>query len=64
MLENTSKDIAPWFTVPADDKWFARLVIANIIVNEMSKPDLHFPVLNSAQKADLAKSKAELLKED
>ena len=64
MLENTSKENAPWFTVPADDKWFTRLVIANIIVNEISKLDLHYPVLSSAQKADLAKSKADLLKEE
>ena len=41
MLENTSKENAPWFTVPADDKWFTQLVIANIIVNEISKLDLH-----------------------
>ena len=63
MLENTSKDIAPWFTIPADDKWFTRLIIANIIVHELSKVDLHYPVLSNAQKADLAKSRSELMKE-
>ncbi|HEY4155898.1 MAG TPA: polyphosphate kinase 2 family protein [Puia sp.] len=64
MLENTSKDNAPWFSVPADDKWFTRLVIANIIVHELSSLDLHYPELSSARKTDLLKSKADLLNED
>ncbi|MDP4213994.1 MAG: polyphosphate kinase 2 family protein [Bacteroidota bacterium] len=64
MLENTSTDISPWFTVPADDKWFTRLVIANIIVNELSKLDLRYPVLSTAQRTDLAKAKTDLLGEE
>lgn len=64
MLGNTSREMAPWFTVPADDKWFTRLVIANIIVNELGKLDLHYPVLTVAQKTDLAKSKILLLGEE
>jgi PPK2 family polyphosphate:nucleotide phosphotransferase len=64
MLENTSMAIAPWFTVPADDKWFTRFVIANIIVSELSKLDLHYPVLSNAQKSELAKAKEALLKEE
>jgi PPK2 family polyphosphate:nucleotide phosphotransferase len=64
MLENTSRDIAPWFTVPADDKWFTRLVIANIIVHELSRLDLQYPVLTEAQKNDLTKAKNILLTED
>ncbi len=63
MLEQTSRDAAPWFTVPADDKWFTRLVIANIIVNELGKLDLRYPVLNAQQKIALAKAKEDLLKE-
>ena len=38
-------DFAPWFIIPADDKWYTRLMLANIIVNEMDKLDLSFPVL-------------------
>jgi PPK2 family polyphosphate:nucleotide phosphotransferase len=64
MLENTSKDISPWFTIPADDKWFTRLAVGNIIVNELAKADFQYPVLSSAQKADLVKSKAELVEMD
>jgi PPK2 family polyphosphate:nucleotide phosphotransferase len=57
MLENTSTSQSPWFVVPADDKWFTRLVIANIIVNELSKLDLRYPPLSDLQKEDLETSK-------
>src|SRR5450755_983486 len=64
MLEHTSTSQAPWFIVPADDKWFTRFVIANIIVTELEKLKLQDPVLTEEQKRDLEKSKAELMKED
>ncbi len=57
MLENTSNPLAPWFIIPADDKWFTRLVLANIIVNELSRLDLNYPQLNDQQKKDLENSK-------
>ncbi len=50
MLQNTSTNQAPWFVVPADDKWFTRIVIANIIVNELRKLDLSFPPYRPAEK--------------
>ena len=57
MLENTSNATAPWFIVPADDKWFTRYVIANIIINELSKLDLSYPSLSDQQKQDLQNAK-------
>ena len=60
MLENTSTDSAPWFVVPADDKWFTRFVIANIIVNELSRLDLSYPKLSEQQKAELDSAKKSL----
>ncbi len=63
MMEQTSREIAPWFTVPADDKWFTRLVIANIIVNELGKLDLSYPALNAQQKIELVNAKEDLMKE-
>ena len=57
MLKNTSNLLAPWFIIPADDKWFTRLVLANIIVNELSRLDLNYPQLNDQQKKDLENSK-------
>lgn len=57
MLENTSSSHCPWFIIPADDKWFTRLVIANVIVNELSKLDLSYPQMTDLQRADLEISK-------
>jgi PPK2 family polyphosphate:nucleotide phosphotransferase len=57
LLENTSTKYAPWFVVPADDKWFTRLVIANIIVNELDRLDLSYPKLSEQQKAELVNAK-------
>jgi PPK2 family polyphosphate:nucleotide phosphotransferase len=56
-MKNTSTDHAPWFVVPADDKWFTRIVIANIIVNELSKLDLSYPQLTDQQKKELETAK-------
>jgi PPK2 family polyphosphate:nucleotide phosphotransferase len=57
MLENTSTSQAPWFVIPADDKWFTQIVIANIIVNELGKLDLGFPPLTDQQRKDLEEAK-------
>ncbi len=53
MLENTSAGTSLWFVVPADDKWFTRFVIANIIVSELSRLDLSYPKLSEQQRAEL-----------
>jgi PPK2 family polyphosphate:nucleotide phosphotransferase len=57
MLQNTSNPLSPWFIVPADDKWFTRFVIANIIVSELTRLDLDYPKLSEQQKTDLENSK-------
>jgi PPK2 family polyphosphate:nucleotide phosphotransferase len=57
MLENTTPPHASWFVIPADDKWFTRLLVANIIVNELDRLDLGFPVLSEEQKKALENSK-------
>jgi PPK2 family polyphosphate:nucleotide phosphotransferase len=57
MLTNTSNSNASWFVVPADDKWFTRFVIANIIVNELSKLDLNYPQPTDQQKKELENAK-------
>ncbi len=60
MLQNTSNELAPWFVIPADDKWFTRYVFANIIVNELTRLDLSYPRLTDQQKKDLEDSKKSL----
>lgn len=62
-IEATSKDYAPWFIVPADDKWFTRLVIAAIIHKQFQKLNLHYPALNELQKGELKKARLQLMSE-
>ena len=57
LLANTSTLNAPWFVIPADDKWYTRFLIANIIVSELGHLDLSFPMLSEQQKSELASAK-------
>jgi hypothetical protein len=43
IVRHTSTAKAPWYVVPADHKWFARVVIGSAIVNALENLDLHFP---------------------
>lgn len=60
----TSTDYAPWFVIPADNKWFSRLAIASIIYKEFEKLDLSYPSVSKAQLEELAKAKTQLLAEE
>ena len=63
MLENTNTSHNPWYIVPGDKKWFARLAISEIIVKQLEKLDLAFPQLDSKQKEALEVCKKKLLEE-
>jgi PPK2 family polyphosphate:nucleotide phosphotransferase len=63
MLENTNTSHNPWYIIPGDKKWFARLVISEIIVKHLEKLDLAFPQLDSKQKDELEACKKKLLEE-
>ena len=63
MLENTNTSYNPWYIVPGDKKWYARLVISEIIVKHLEKLDLAFPELDSKQKEALEACKKKLLDE-
>ncbi len=63
-LAETSTDASPWFVIPADDKWYARLAIAEIIASEFSKLKISYPVVSPAQKEELQKAKVQLLAEE
>jgi PPK2 family polyphosphate:nucleotide phosphotransferase len=60
MLSNTSTKQAPWFVVPADDKWFTHLCIVGIIYKEFEKLNLKYPTVSAEQKAELVKAKTQL----
>lgn len=63
-MSATSKKHAPWFVIPADDKWYARLAIAAVIYQQFEALKIHYPEVNAAQKAELEKAKALLENEE
>ena len=62
-IEHTSRDHAPWYVIPADNKWFARLAVAEIIIARLKAIDPKIPVLDEAAKADLHRARALLMEE-
>ncbi len=63
MLTATSTEYAPWFVVPADDKWFARLCLTGIITEHFEKMKFDYPKVSKEQIAKLQEAKAALLNE-
>jgi len=61
MLTHTSTRWAPWYVIPADRKWFARLAAAVVLVHELMDIDPHYPTVSAAQRKDLAKVRKTLL---
>ena len=60
MLSHTSTANAPWYVVPADTKWFARICVMAILAHTLIGIDPQFPVLPDAAKAELANVRVEL----
>ena len=63
MIRETSLPEAPWFVVPADNKWFTRLVVAAAAVDAMDKLDLKFPTVDDAARKHMAAIRQTLLAE-
>lgn len=62
-INATSKDYAPWYVIPADKKWFTRLVVSEIIVETLEKLNLDYPKVSDEWLTELNKCKEILLKE-
>lgn len=63
MIHHTSSSYAPWHVVPADHKWFTRLVVAAVIVDTLEGLGLVYPGMDEAQRKDLETAKAMLIGE-
>lgn len=53
----------PWYVVPADDKWYSRLIVSDILTKEIEKLPLAYPKLSPEEAAKLDSAKEELLNE-
>ncbi|MCX6967831.1 MAG: polyphosphate kinase 2 family protein [Verrucomicrobia bacterium] len=61
-IRHTATPHAPWYVVPADNKWFTRLVVADAIVDTLKSLDLAFPKVDAAQRRELAAVRETLLR--
>ena len=64
VISATSTKYAPWFVIPADDKWYSRLAIAAIIHRQFEKLKINYPHVNEVQKAELQRAKLKLMSEE
>ena len=60
MIRHTSTKDAPWFVVPADNKWFTRVVVAAAIIDTLASLDLAYPKLGQKQREELAAAREAL----
>lgn len=63
MIQNTATEHAPWFVVPADYKWFTRLVVAAAVADAMHELDLKFPTVDKSKRKELAAIESTLKRE-
>jgi len=63
MIRATATSYAPWYVVPADNKWFTRIVVAAAVIDTLGSLGLEFPEVGEQAKKELAKARAALAKE-
>jgi PPK2 family polyphosphate:nucleotide phosphotransferase len=63
VFSNTSTDWAPWYIIPADNKWFMRLLVADIIHHRLKQLRLSYPKVTKAHRKELLKARAMLMAE-
>ena len=61
MIRNTATKEAPWYVVPADNKWFTRAVVAAAVIDVLSSLDLDYPKVSEGKLKELAAAKRALL---
>jgi len=57
MIRHTATPHAPWYCVPADNKWFSRLVVSAAIVEKLRSLDLKYPKVDGAQRVELQEAR-------
>jgi polyphosphate kinase 2 (PPK2 family) len=61
-IRHTAAKHAPWFVVPADNKWFTRVVVAAAVIDTLAALDLEYPKVDADKLKELAAAKRALLK--
>lgn len=60
MIRHTASPEAPWYVVPADNKWFTRIVVAAAVVKALDALDLRYPEVGEAKQKELAAARQQL----
>ena len=63
MIRDTAMEESPWYVVPADNKWFTRVVVAAAVIETLDSLGLHYPVVGPEKLRELAAVKKALLAE-
>ena len=63
MIRNTATKRAPWYVIPADNKWFTRIAVAAVVVDTLRSMGLHYPEVGKEKLAELAKVRRALMAE-
>jgi PPK2 family polyphosphate:nucleotide phosphotransferase len=61
MIRNTATKASPWYVVPADNKWFSRVVVASAVIDTLTDLHLEYPHVDKEKVAEIAKAKRILL---
>ena len=61
VIRHTSTKDSPWYVVPADNKWFTRIVVASAVIDALSSLKLHFPEVDAAKRQELSAVRDALL---
>ncbi len=64
MIQNTATERAPWYVIPADNKWFTRLAVAAATIEALAALNLQFPEVDKEKKKELAKVREALIREE
>jgi len=57
MIRNTATKDSPWYVVPADNKWFTRVVVAAAVIDALASLNLNYPAVGEAKLSELAEAK-------
>ena len=63
MIRNTASEAAPWIVVPADNKWFSRLLVVACVVDALLEMNLKYPTVSDEKLAELKEARRQLEKE-
>jgi polyphosphate kinase 2 (PPK2 family) len=60
-IRETATEESPWYVVPADNKWFTRVIVAAAVIDALASLDVEYPKVSPAKKEELAAARTALL---